>query len=104
MPASAQRTNSIAVGNAHGSESTYDSDPEGVEQERGYWQDGYGAFSIGRSDIPSLKKYIAGQKDHHRKRSFQEGLVQFLDEYRIRRAIFVGLIRPFQGRGSILGT
>src|SRR5882762_8596394 len=26
-----------------------------------HWQDGYGGFSIGKSDISSLKKYIANQ-------------------------------------------
>ena len=46
-----------------------------------HWQDGYGAFSIGRSEIPELKKYIASQKEHHRKRTFKEELIQFLDEY-----------------------
>jgi len=54
------------------------------ERERRFdWQDGYGAFSIGQSDVPSLKKYIAGQKEHHRKRSFQEELIQILKEYDI---------------------
>jgi|SRR5437870_10092897 len=48
-----------------------------------HWQDGYGGFSIGKSDIPNLKRYIAHQKEHHRKRSFQEELIQFLDEYGI---------------------
>ena len=46
-----------------------------------YWQDGYGAFSIGKSDIPALKKYIASQKEHHRKRTFKEELIEFLEEY-----------------------
>jgi putative transposase len=46
-----------------------------------HWQDGYGAFSIGKSDIHALKKYIAGQKEHHRRRSFQEELVEFLEDY-----------------------
>ena len=48
-----------------------------------HWQDGYGAFSIGKSDVPELKKYIAGQKEHHRKQTFQEELVEFLEEYGI---------------------
>jgi putative transposase len=48
-----------------------------------HWQDGYGAFSIRNSDIPSLSKYLASQREHHRKRSFQEELTQFLDEYGI---------------------
>ena len=46
-----------------------------------HWQDGYGAFSIGKSDIRELKRYIAGQKEHHRKRTFQEELVEFLEDY-----------------------
>ena len=46
-----------------------------------HWQDGYGAFSIGQTDIPELNKYIAGQKERHRKRTFQEELIAFLDEY-----------------------
>ena len=48
-----------------------------------HWQDGYGAFSIGKSEIPNLSQYIAGQKEHHRKRTFQEELMAFLDEYGI---------------------
>jgi putative transposase len=48
-----------------------------------HWQDGYGGFSIGKSQVPSLKKYIANQKEHHRKRSFQEELIKFLDAYGI---------------------
>jgi hypothetical protein len=77
------------VGNAHGSESNHDSDPERVEQERG----NYGAnprqphgsrdFLNQEPREPRLKKYIAGQKEHHRKQSFQEELVQILDEYGI---------------------
>jgi REP element-mobilizing transposase RayT len=48
-----------------------------------HWQDGYGAFSIGKADIPELKKYIASQKEHHRKRTFKEELIGFLEEYGI---------------------
>ena len=45
-----------------------------------HWQDGYGAFSIRRADIPELKQYIASQKEHHRKRSFKEEPIQFLQD------------------------
>ena len=48
-----------------------------------HWHYGYGGFSIGKSDVQNLKKYIANQREHHRKLSFQEELVQFLDEYGI---------------------
>jgi putative transposase len=48
-----------------------------------HWQDGYGGFSVGKPDIPALKQYLASQKEHHRRRSFQEELIQFLEEYGI---------------------
>ena len=54
---------------------------KGREFRNFHWQDGYGGFSIGKSDIPELRKYIETQKEHHKKRSFQEELIQFLDEY-----------------------
>jgi putative transposase len=49
-----------------------------------HWQDGYGAFSIGKFDIGRLKQYLAGQKEHHRKQSFKEELIQFLEDYGIK--------------------
>ena len=48
-----------------------------------HWQDGYGAFSIGTNEVNGVKKYIASQKEHHRKRSFQEELIELLNEYGI---------------------
>ena len=45
-----------------------------------HWQDGYGAFSIRKADVPELKKYFASQKEHHQKRSFKEELIQFLQD------------------------
>lgn len=37
-----------------------------------HWQSGYGAFSIGQSNVPALKRYISTQKQHHRRKSFQD--------------------------------
>ncbi len=56
---------------------------KGREFRHFHWQDGYGAFSIGKSDIPDLKRYIGQQKEHHAKHSFQEELIQFLKDYGI---------------------
>jgi REP element-mobilizing transposase RayT len=36
------------------------------------WQDGYGAFSVGASEVGAIRKYIQEQKDHRRRKSFQE--------------------------------
>lgn len=35
------------------------------------WQDGFGAFTIGESQIPSVRRYIRNQEEHHRKRTFE---------------------------------
>lgn len=47
------------------------------------WQDGYGAFSIGESNVAALKRYIAQQKEKHQKRSFESELIDFLKKYGI---------------------
>ena len=36
------------------------------------WQNGYGAFTVSESQIESVTKYIAGQKLHHQKGSFED--------------------------------
>src|ERR1700730_2814653 len=48
-----------------------------------YWQNGYGAFSIGQSGVEALKKYIAKQKEHHRKKTFQDEFRAFLAKYQV---------------------
>jgi REP element-mobilizing transposase RayT len=45
------------------------------------WQNGYGIFSIGFSQVAALRKYIAGQEEHHRKVSFQDEFREFLKRY-----------------------
>jgi putative transposase len=47
------------------------------------WQDGYGAFTVGRSELESIKRYILGQEDHHRKLTFQEEYLQLLRQNHI---------------------
>ena len=47
------------------------------------WQNGYGIFSIGFSQIETSRNYIAKQEDHHRKVSFQDEFREFLKRYEI---------------------
>lgn len=47
------------------------------------WQEGYGAFSIGQTQIDSTIAYISRQKEHHRKRDFQTEFVAFLKKHHI---------------------
>ena len=44
------------------------------------WQQGYGAFTVSASKIAAVKAYIAGQREHHRKKTFQEEYVEFLQQ------------------------
>jgi len=47
------------------------------------WQSGYGIFSIGYSQVEEVRKYIAGQEEHHRSISFQNEFQKFLERYAI---------------------
>ena len=42
------------------------------------WQDGYGAFSVGESQVPAVRKYIRNQKEHHKKESFEAEFKEML--------------------------
>jgi len=47
------------------------------------WQEGYGAFSIGVSQMDATVKYIENQTEHHRRKTFQEEFIQFLEKHGI---------------------
>jgi len=45
------------------------------------WQDGYGAFTVSKSHLPEVIRYIRHQREHHRKRTFQEEYLEFLQKH-----------------------
>jgi REP element-mobilizing transposase RayT len=45
------------------------------------WQSGYGAFSIGESQVDTLVRYINNQERHHRTMSFQDEYRRLLERY-----------------------
>jgi REP element-mobilizing transposase RayT len=47
------------------------------------WQEGYGAFSYGHSQIDVVAKYVMNQKQHHKKQTFREEYIQFLKKFQI---------------------
>jgi REP-associated tyrosine transposase len=47
------------------------------------WQAGYGAFSIGVSQVEKTRRYIEGQVEHHRTVTFQEEFIGFLERHGI---------------------
>jgi len=56
---------------------------KGREFRNFHWQKGYGAFSIGQSNVAALKRYIHGQKRHHQRVTFQDEYRTFLKAYAI---------------------
>jgi REP element-mobilizing transposase RayT len=47
------------------------------------WQEGYGGFTIGESQVDDLKDYIGRQKEHHRAMTFEEEFVALLKKYNL---------------------
>jgi len=43
------------------------------------WQEGYGAFSVGASNIDSVRHYIQDQEEHHRRQSYEDEFLLFLN-------------------------
>jgi REP element-mobilizing transposase RayT len=47
------------------------------------WQEGYGAFSYAHSQIENVYQYIANQEEHHKKKTFKEEYMDFLQKFAI---------------------
>lgn len=45
------------------------------------WQDGYGAFTVSKSNVTEVTKYVEEQREHHRQKTFQEEFRAFLDRH-----------------------
>jgi putative transposase len=47
------------------------------------WQEGYGAFSYGKSQVNIVVGYIKNQQEHHKKVTFKEEYIDFLNKFEI---------------------
>jgi len=47
------------------------------------WQAGYGAFTVGKSQIADTVRYIQTQREHHQHVSFEDEYRKFLKFHRI---------------------
>ncbi len=59
------------------------------------WQEGFGAFSYGHSQIETVYQYVANQEEHHKKKTFKQEYLEFLDKFHIpfeERYVFEELI------------
>ena len=55
----------------------------GSQYSNFYWQEGYGIFSVNPTEIDTVARYIQNQKEHHRKRTFEEEFRAFLKKYNV---------------------
>jgi REP element-mobilizing transposase RayT len=49
--------------------------------EKFSWQNGFGAFSYGNSQIEPVFNYIKNQEEHHKTKTFREEFVAFLEKF-----------------------
>ena len=47
------------------------------------WQEGYAAFTVSQSQADTVDAYVARQAEHHRKRTFQEELLEILRTHEV---------------------
>lgn len=56
---------------------------QGPELAHFAWQAGYGAFSVSESNLAVVRDYVASQRSHHARQSFQDEFRAFLKRHRI---------------------
>ena len=56
---------------------------KGIMFKNFYWQNGYGAFSVNPAQVDRVIAYIENQKEHHKKRTFQNEYKAFLTRYQV---------------------
>jgi len=48
------------------------------------WQEGYGVFSYSKSHVKSVIEYIENQEIHHKKMTFREEYLSFLEKFEVQ--------------------
>ena len=56
---------------------------KGVLKGKFEWQEGYGAFSYGKSQVNDVVNYINNQERHHKKITFLEEYQTFLEKFEV---------------------
>lgn len=56
---------------------------KGFVQGRFSWQEGFGGFSYGKSQVDNVINYIKNQEIHHRRKSFIEEYLEFLEKFEV---------------------
>jgi REP element-mobilizing transposase RayT len=45
------------------------------------WQQGFAAFTVGYSQVETVKQYIINQEEHHKANSFRKEYIDFLNQH-----------------------
>ncbi len=72
-------------------ESTNWINEQGVLRAKFSWQEGFGGFSYAKSQVPQVIRYVKNQEEHHKKKTFIEEYIDFLDAFEVeydKRFIF----------------
>lgn len=56
---------------------------KGFVQGKFSWQEGFGAFSYSKSHVVNVINYIKNQERHHKKMTFLEEYIDFLDKFEV---------------------
>lgn len=51
---------------------------EFADSRRFCWQDGYGVFSVSKSNVPKVVQYIKNQRQHHLNPKFEDEYIELL--------------------------
>ncbi|OJV40692.1 MAG: transposase [Bacteroidales bacterium 36-12] len=62
-------------------ESSFWINKQGIVQGKFQWQDDYYAASVSQSQVEKVRKYIARQEEHHRKKPFAKEVEEFIQKY-----------------------
>lgn len=54
-----------------------------LTKERFEWQEGYGVFSYSQSSVDAVYKYIFNQDEHHKKQTFRDEYLDFLNRFKV---------------------
>ena len=57
---------------------------EGFSKFKFNWQEGFGAFSYSHSQLDNVINYIMNQKEHHKKVTFKDEYLDFLQKFNVQ--------------------
>ncbi len=80
LPPTVSIAETMRVLKANSSKWLHENEPK---QSKFGWQTGYAAFSVSRSGVEDVARYIENQEEHHRKFPFQEELLALLKKHEI---------------------